>query len=264
MKFKLNINLGDFSPSQGLEDQVASNYKIKPVNDEDVFGDMSTEANQQAALDYYNSLTYFTNRGEPFYFEYSEKTDEYGDFYLVDRKLAFDNESDAIAGSRLRYVVDDYCEHSQEYLESLGYVVVDRVFPASYGLRDLTKESLRIIEWDDSVTAKDKCNDPKDNTHIGHAFNGSYSSENIKNGNVYWVAPPNQKYKVLIQHALYVFPDFLRDDNGNVIPVERRDEATKDIRDFSFSSLSSNRQQENGKLAYQEGCLCDADDSYER
>ena len=263
MKFKLNINLGNFSPSQGLENAVARNYKIKPVNDEDVFGDMSTEANQQAALDYYNSLTYFTNRAEPFYFEYSEKTDEYGDFYLVDRKLAFDNESDAIAGSNLRYVVDDYCEHSQEYLESLGYVVVDRVFPASYGLRDLTKESLRTIEWDGSVTAKDKCNDPKDNTHIGHAFNGSYSSENIKNGNVYWVAPPNQKYKVLIQHALYVFPDFLRDDDGNVIPVERRDEATKDIRDFSFLSLSSNRQQENGKLAYQEGCLCDADDSYE-
>ena len=119
------------------------------------------------------------------------------------------------------------------------------------------------ITWDDSVTAKGLCNEPKDGTYIAHFEGGVYSAENIKNGKIFWVAPPNEKYKITVQHALYEFPNYLRDENGGVVPIERKD--TDGVEEgfyrtaqmIRFSSLNHNVTSKDGKTtAYVAGCEC--------
>ena len=239
LQYKIALDMSDFSPSQGLEDNIAQYYKIKLLKDSDVFG----EATDQA-LEYYQSL-----EGMPSIASYEDKTDTYGEFYLKTEKLFFPNTSDALAGINCMGLIDDYCEYSEDYIKSKGFHVVEKVMP-------VVSDN---ISWDKTTT----CNDPKENTQIAHFYNKEYSAANIKSGKIYWVAPPNEKYKVLIQHSLYTFPEFLRDDDGKPISIEEKHRATKDIRDIAFENLTNNTTslEDETIKAYKEGCLCDADNS---
>ena len=272
LNVKMALNIEDFSPSHGLEDSIAGFYKIKNWTDSTLFASSITQ-NKTLTLLANKDLHPLSN------FTLSTKTDVFGDVALCARKLYFNNEGDANQGINVLGVVDDFCGRTEEFLRNQGFYIPNESFimPHPYGINskedglhfDLPNEKRGTkITWDDSVTAKGLCNEPKDGTHIAHFEGGVYSAENIKNGKIFWVAPPNEKYKITVQHALYEFPNYLRDDNGDVVPIDRKDESSSSggatdgnfystAQMIRFSSLNHNVTSKDGKTtAYVAGCEC--------
>ncbi len=265
LNVKMALNIEDFSPSHGLEDSIAGFYKIKNWTDSTLFASSITQ-NKTLTLLANKDLHPLSN------FALSTKTDVFGDVALCARKLYFNNEGDANQGINVLGVVDDFCGRTEEFLRNQGFYIPEESFimPHPYGINNKEdglhfnlpdeKRSTKIT-WDDSVTAKGLCNEPKDGTHIAHFEGGVYSAENIKNGKIFWVAPPNEKYKITVQHALYEFPNYLRDDNGDVVPIDRKDESDGNFYNTAqmirFSSLNHNVTSKDGKTtAYVAGCEC--------
>ena len=267
LNVKMALNIEDFSPSNGLEDSIAGYYKIKNWTDSTLFASSITQ-NKTLTLLANKDLHPLSN------FTLSTKTDVFGDVALYARKLYFNNEGDANQGINVLGVVDDFCGRTEEFLRNQGFYIPDESFimPHPYGINskedglhfDLPNEKRGTkITWDDSVTAKGLCNEPKDGTYIAHFEGGVYSAENIKNGKIFWVAPPNEKYKITVQHALYEFPNYLRDENGGVVPIERKDTDGveggfyRTAQMLRFSSLNHNVTSKDGKTtAYVAGCEC--------
>ena len=267
LNVKMALNIEDFSPSHGLADSIAGFYKIKNWTDSTLFGS-SIIRNRNLVSLLNKNLHPLSN------FTLSTKTDVFGDVALYCRKLYFNNEGDANQGINVLGVVDDFCGRTEEFLRNQGFYIPDESFimPHPYGINskedglhfDLPNEKRGTkITWDDSVTAKGLCNEPKDGTYIAHFEGGVYSVENIKNGKIFWVAPPNEKYKITVQHALYEFPNYLRDENGGVVPIERKDtdgiegDFYRTAQMIRFSSLNDNVTSKDGKTtAYVAGCEC--------
>ena len=283
LNVKMALNIEDFSPSNGLEDSIAGYYKIKNWTDSTLFGTNDSFRESQIISQYKDfggkdlhplcsDILGMTSS--------TTKTNLFGNVSLCARKLYFNNEGDANKGENVLGVVDDFCGRTEEFLKNQGFYIPNEYFimPHPYGFRsdsDIdglhfsnSNEQKASITWDDSVTAKGLCNEPKDNTHIAHFEGGVYSAENIKNGKIFWVAPPNEKYKITVQHALYEFPNYLRDDNGDVVPIDRKDtdgvagSFYRTAQMLRFSSLNHNVTSKDGKTtAYVAGCECGASSS---
>ena len=294
LKFKLNLDLGDFSPSHKVTDQVVSSYKLVLVKDEDVFGDMSDPANIAKALDYYN---FNVETETETYDNYTEKTDQYGDLFLATQEVAYPSEGVAFLGLGPQLLAESYstvtsdevfgdmsgCGHSAAYLESLGYYIRRQALPVAFGAyrgSNASKTSLNYQDgagntsvqvlntvgslvstnskWDDSVTAKSICNDPVSMSAIFY-FDSSRTliSSEIKDGKFFWVAPPNEKYKISVYHSLYSFDNFVRKTNGQLgTQKDYYDGTDTDIRHIHYEDLAAGTTD-----GYVEGCLCDESDS---
>ena len=93
-----------------------------------------------------------------------------------------------------------------------------------------------------------------------------YWSRALQQNQAYYMAVPNEKYLLLIQHFIYKFPYFLRDENG--LPVPEVEEESKksseytDIRSIPFEDLTWNPGTNRGADAihpYVPGCACAID-----
>lgn len=90
-----------------------------------------------------------------------------------------------------------------------------------------------------------------------------YWSRALQQNQAYYIAVPNEKYLLLIQHFIYKFPYFLRDENG--LPVPEVEEESKksseytDIRSIPFEDLTSNPENPEGVKPYVPGCACAID-----
>ena len=97
----------------------------------------------------------------------------------------------------------------------------------------------------------------------------TYWSRALQQNKAYYIAVPNEKYLLLIQHFIYKFPYFLRDENG--LPVPEAEEESKksseytDIRSIPFEDLTWNPQTNKGANAihaYVPGCACAIDGTH--
>ncbi len=87
----------------------------------------------------------------------------------------------------------------------------------------------------------------------------------LKEDQAYYMAVPNEEYKLLIKHFIYKFPDFLRDDKGAPVNEVDRDDNTSysDIRSILFENLTSNPENPEGVKPYVPGCACTTSDGTE-
>jgi hypothetical protein len=90
----------------------------------------------------------------------------------------------------------------------------------------------------------------------------------LRQNKAYYIAVPNERYLLLIQHFIYKFPYFLRDENGN--PVDEKDiegqtnNSYSDIRSIPFKDLTWNPGTNRGADAmhpYVPGCACELSSS---
>ena len=97
----------------------------------------------------------------------------------------------------------------------------------------------------------------------------------VKQNQAYYIAVPNERYLLLIQHFIYKFPFFLRDENGNAVDekdIDKPRSSYSDIRDFPFNDLPKDK---HGRVkwnpgtnrgadaihAYIPGCACELSSS---
>ena len=214
LQFKFNFDLSSLSPSQGTVgvDSMGPEFRLKPLTDDDVFGeDPSGEG--LAILAYYQAVLedYVID-------EYSDKTDLFGDTYLVSRNFVKgDNLEDYQADSSpIEVTLDDYCEYAAQD----GDVFQKKLVPGYHGMIDHRGKRHQPV-WNEKDTQK-SCNPPGLNTEIFIWENSerdtwSDSAENITESKGYWVAPPDEEYKLSIHKELYRYPGFLRDREGNLV-----------------------------------------------
>ena len=214
LQFKFNFDLSSLSPSQGTVgvDGMGPEFRLKPLTDDDVFGeDPSGEG--LAILAYYQAVLEDYVIGE-----YSDKTDLFGDTYLVSRNfIKGDNLEDYQADSSpIEVTLDDYCEYAAQD----GDVFQKKLVPGYHGMIDHRGKRHQPV-WNEEDTKK-SCNPPGLNTEIfiwenSHSDTWSDSAENITESKGYWVAPPDEEYKLSIHKELYRYPGFLRDGDGNLV-----------------------------------------------
>tara|TARA_B100000959_G_C14952241_1_gene612351 strand:- start:84 stop:1781 length:1698 start_codon:yes stop_codon:yes gene_type:complete len=122
------------------------------------------------------------------------------------------------------------------------------------------------LTWDSS--AKDDCTAPAEKSELFVNMRNNTSKlqwdESLKEDQAYYIAVPNEQYKLLIKHFIYKFPDFLRDDNGAPVnEVDREDNKSySDIRSILFENLTeeSNQGNSEGVKPYVPGCACTTSD----
>ena len=153
-------------------------------------------------------------------------------------------------------ILNDYCEWTPTDNEDYETVIV----PAFQGMQ---LEDDRVEEagtgeyaWNEE-DSDGACSKPGKNTEIfvyKDSSSEKYSDSLIINEECYWVAPPDEEYKLTIHQELYRYPGFLRDENGNPISTAGGNiyidkdrtkfygdgidvEGHLDIRDFTYSQL---------------------------
>lgn len=96
----------------------------------------------------------------------------------------------------------------------------------------------------------------------------------LNQNRAYYMAVPNERYLLLIQHFIYKFPFFLRDENGNAVDekdIDKPRSSYSDIRDFPFEDLPKdshgrmkwnpgNNRGADSIHAYVPGCACGTSD----
>ena len=152
---------------------------------------------------------------------------------------------------------------------------------AVHGQEGLGGDSSKFeLTWD-NINAENDCTAPAKKSELfvnmgaAHEENlGNRSTTTpyywdaaLKQNKAYYIAVPNEKYLLLIQHFIYKFPYFLRDENGN--PVDEKDiegqtdNSYSDIRSIPFKDLTWNPGTNRGADAihpYVPGCACSASD----
>ncbi len=130
------------------------------------------------------------------------------------------------------------------------------------------------LTWDSS--AKDYCTAPAEKSELFVNMGNVSASKadwdkSLKEDKAYYIAVPNEKYKLSIKHFIYKFPDFLRDKNGAPVNEVDRDDNTSnnqttnysDIRSILFENLTSNPGNPEGVKPYVPGCACTTSDGTE-
>ena len=168
---------------------------------------------------------------------------------------------------------DDGCERGEElYRSSLPVYAV-------HGLRGLGGAGDEFeLTWANE-NAEENCTAPAEKSELfvnmgaklvdgeGHLDNTSrfFWERSLTEGKSYYMAVPNEKYLLLIQHFIYKFPHFLRDENGDPVPkVEEESKSSEytDIRSILFEDLKWNPGTNRGADSihpYVPGCACDND-----
>jgi hypothetical protein len=124
------------------------------------------------------------------------------------------------------------------------------------------------LTWDSS--AKDDCTAPAEKSELFVNMGNVSTSKadwdkSLKEDKAYYIAVPNEQYKLSIKHFIYKFPDFLRDNKGDPVnEVDRKDnESYSDIRSILFENLTSNPGNSEGVKPYVPGCACTTSDGTE-
>ena len=222
---------------------------------------------------------------------YAKKTELYGDSFLLCEEIVFTNTG---PNGKFLYSAEDRCEvvatageHNDPYKKD-SYKKVKCPIPAAYGLPKLKNTGFDIAEWE-SDAAQEKCLPPniKDYQSKPSGFlkpilmylgdpeagksqsrHGAWSAS-LKNKKTYFSAIPDERYELIVQQFIYKFPNFLRDNDGELLTEKQIDtkrakgETIKDIRDFKFKELKYNGSSrvptgtESAVLPYKAGCLCD-------
>ena len=124
------------------------------------------------------------------------------------------------------------------------------------------------LTWDSS--AKDDCTAPAKKSELFVNMGNVSTSKadwdkSLKEDKAYYIAVPNEQYKLSIKHFIYKFPDFLRDNKGDPVnEVDREDnESYSDIRSILFENLTSNPGNSEGVKPYVPGCACTTSDGTE-
>ena len=227
---------------------------------------------------------------------YSLKTELYGDSFLLSQEVVFTNTG---VNGEFLYSKEDRCEavssagtHNDPYKKD-DYREVVCPIPAAYGLPKLTGTGFDEPEWE-SDAANSECLPPsiKDYyvpydsdkpsgflkpilIYLGDQEAGKSPtrfqawSASLKNRKTYFSVIPDEKYELIVQQFIYKFPNFLRDDYGELLTEKQIDtlrakgEHIKDIRDFKFKDLKYNGSSrvptgtESEALPYKAGCSCD-------
>ena len=206
LQFKFNFDLSSLSPSQGTVgvDGMGPEFRLKPLTDDDII--WSKKLNKDA---YYIALGFY---------DYEDKTNNYGSTYLVKRKfIKGDNLEDYQSDSSpVELILDDYCEYAAQD----GDVFENKLVPGYHGMVDHTNKRHKPV-WNEE-DARQSCNPPGENTEIFIWENSqkdtwSDSGPNITESQGYWVAPPDEEYKLSIHKELFRYPGFLRDRDGNLV-----------------------------------------------
>ena len=214
LQFKFNFDLSSLSPSQGTVgvDGMGPEFRLKPLTDDDVFGeDPSGEGSE--ILEYYQDVL-----ADYAIEEYSDKTDLFGETYLVRRNfIKGDNLEDFQSeSSPTEVILNDYCQYVAQDEDAIERKLV----PGYYGMIDHMGER-HDPEWNEEDT-KESCNPPRLNTEIFIWENStsdtwSASADDITESKGYWVAPPDEEYKLSIHKELYRYPGFLRNEDGSLV-----------------------------------------------
>ena len=152
---------------------------------------------------------------------------------------------------------------------------------AVHGQEGLGGDSSKFeLTWD-NISAENDCTAPAKKSELfvnmgaAHEENlGNRSTTTpyywdaaLKQNKAYYIAVPNERYLLLIQHFIYKFPYFLRDEDG--LPVPETEEESKksseysDIRSIPFKDLTWNPGTNRGADAihpYVPGCACGTSD----
>ena len=289
LQFKFNFDLSTMSPSQGTigltsdGSGASKEFRLKPLKDGDYF---DTEDGEERWSAYYRGL-FSDNDGIT---TYEEKVDWYGDVLLAKRRMIDAHESEeyqrGVSEPPPRWVIlNDYCEWTPRDNEDFETVIV----PAFQGMQlsdDRVEEAgTGDYAWNEEDSAG-SCNPPGKNTEIFIYKDSSfekYSDTLIKDEECYWIAPPDEEYKLTLHQELYRYPGFLRDENGNFITnaggnIYIDKDKTKfygdgidveghyDIRDFTVSALPNANAglaaDDKGRLPYILGAENDGGDRY--
>jgi hypothetical protein len=155
---------------------------------------------------------------------------------------------------------------------------------AAFGQKGLGGDSSEHeLTWANKA-AEEQCSAPVEDSELfvnmgaalqdgeGNRDNTSlrFWERSLNENRAYYMAVPNEKYLLLIQHFIYKFPYFLRDDDGN--PVDEKEsredkETYSDIRSIPFENLTWNPGANRGAKAihpYVPGCACSTSDGAEQ
>ena len=289
LQFKFNFDLSSMSPSQGTigltsdGSGASKEFRLKPLKDGDYF---DTEDGEERWSAYYRGL-FSDNDGIT---TYEEKVERYGDVLLAKRRMIDAHESEeyqrGMSEPPPRWVIlNDYCEWTPRDNEDLETVIV----PAFQGMQLIDD---RIEEggtgdyaWNEEDSAG-SCNPPGKNTEIfiyKDSSHEKYDDSLIKVEECYWIAPPDEEYKLTLHQELYRYPGFLRDEDGNLISTAGGNiyidkdktkfygdgidvEGYSDIRDFTVIQLPNANaglaEDDKGRLPYILGAEHDNGDRY--
>ena len=205
---------------------------------------------------------------------YERKVDAYGSDLVAYRNMHFDQ-----YGSLGNFLFSEGDECSKDALyktEPEDTHVSKLLYPRFYGDKGLSGKFAKP-KWE-SEFANDSCKVPPDDfvilyvddSKLDHGeiiSNTSAWDPMLRDGKIYYITIPNEDYILSVQHAVYKFPDFIRDGNGKPMTKEQikkarsNNDTLQDIRDIKFSELDAmeegNEANERGVKPYAESCLCD-------
>ena len=207
-----------------------------------------------------NGVTVYEEIQDCYKDNYERKTTQYGGNFLILKSVFF---TDLTPQGYLHHAAGDECgkvDHSELKLTQFRKPVT-----AAYGLPEFAGSPFADPKWN-AIQADEECNPPVKNSYIlfqepypeaGKNENrwGVYDTS-IREGKLYFISVPDQKYQILVQQFIYKFPNFLRDGNNNPVTQERADEATQDIREILFADLTHNVANDKGVKPYAESCIC--------
>ena len=199
--------------------------------------------------------------------DYQTKVNNYGSDLVAYRTMHFDKSGKF--GVFLFAEGDECSKHSLYGKKPVDTWSNKFLYPQFYGDQGLSGKFAEP-EWE-SEFAKESCKVPPSDfvilyvreANANSITTGSVWNEQLRNGHIYYTTIPDEEYILTVQHALYKFPDFIRDGDGKPLTKEqirkaRSDGDTlQDIRDIKFSELTHNEVNERGIKPYTESCLCD-------
>ena len=216
LQFKFNFDLSSLSPSQGTVgvDGMGPEFRLKPLTDEDVFGEGADPDGMWEG--YYKALL-----ADYAISDYDGKVDAFGSVYLALRKFIKGDDLEEYQKDNRTFrpkevILDDFCEWQAQDEDDFEL----KLIPGYYGMTD-HKSVQHDPVWNQADT-EGACNAPGKNTEIFIWENSanqtwSASADDIIESKGYWVAPPDEEYKLSIHKELYRYPGFLRNEDGSLV-----------------------------------------------
>lgn len=246
-------NGSEFGIDTDLEFEAAMGKYYQNILD-DFAGNMSCEEAVEEGL--YSSVE------ECYADDYQTKVDRYGSDLVAYRTMYF-NQTGKFG--YFLYAAGDECSKTDSEKRS----AVTLLYPQFYGDEGVPGK-FQEPEWD-SEFAQESCKAAPTDSFILYVrgsdetgiATGPVWNEQLKDGHIYYIAVPDEDYILSVQHAIYKFPDFIRDENGGTLTKEQirkaraNGDTLQDIRDIKFSELAQNEANERGIKPYTESCLCD-------